>query len=158
MSRIAVLSGRAFADIALNALQLVVLIAVGLLVGFGFDSDVPRVLLGIVLLLGLGFAFSWVFALIGLSAGSAETSNAIGFTVIFPLTFASGAFVPPSTMPDGLRQFAEANPFTTLVDATRHLFLGAPANTDVWMSIVWIVGITAVASGLALRRYRSLAG
>jgi ABC transporter DrrB family efflux protein len=158
MSRIAVLSGRAFADIALNALQLVVLIAVGLLVGFGFDSDVPKVLLGIVLLLGLGFAFSWVFALIGLSAGSAETSNAIGFTVIFPLTFASGAFVPPSTMPDGLRQFTEANPFTTLVDATRHLFLGAPANSDVWMSIVWIVGITAVASTLAVRRYRSLAG
>jgi ABC transporter DrrB family efflux protein len=156
MSRIAVLSGRAFADVALNALQLLVLIAVGLLVGFGFDSDVLRVLLGIVLLLGLGFAFSWVFALIGLSAGSAETSNAIGFTVIFPLTFASGAFVPPATMPDGLRQFAEANPFTTLVDATRHLFLGAPANSDVWMSVVWIVGITAVASALAVRRYRSL--
>jgi ABC-2 type transport system permease protein len=156
MSRIAVLSGRAFADVALNALQLVVLIAVGLLVGFSFDSDVGRVLLGIVLLLGLGFAFSWVFALIGLSAGSAETSNAIGFTVIFPLTFASGAFVPPSTMPDGLRQFAEANPFTTLVDATRHLFLGAPANSDVWMSAVWIVAITVVAATLALRRYRSL--
>lgn len=157
MSRIAVLSGRAFADVALNALQLVVLIAVGLLVGFSFATDVLRVLLGIVLLLGLGFAFSWVFALIGLMAGSAETSNAIGFTVIFPLTFASGAFVPPSTMPDGLRQFAEANPFTTLVDATRHLFLGAPANSDVWMSVVWIVAITGVASTLALRRYRSLA-
>jgi ABC transporter DrrB family efflux protein len=156
MSRIAVLSGRAFADLALNALQLVVLIAVGLLVGFGFDTDVARVVLGIVVLLGLGFAFSWVFCLIGLSAGSAETSNAIGFTVIFPLTFASGAFVPPATMPDGLRQFAEANPFTTLVDATRHLFLGTPAHTDVWMSIVWIVAITVVAAALSLRRYRSL--
>jgi ABC-2 type transport system permease protein len=158
MSRIAVLSGRAFADLALNALQLVVLIAVGLLVGFSFATDILRVLLGIVLLLGLGFAFSWVFCLIGLSAGSAETSNAIGFTVIFPLTFASGAFVPPSTMPDGLRQFAEANPFTTLVDATRHLFLGAPANSDVWVSILWIVGITVVAAFLSLRRYRSLTG
>lgn len=158
MSRIAVLSGRAFADLALNALQLAVLIAVGLLVGFSFATDVLRVLLGIVLLLGLGFAFSWVFCLIGLSAGSAETSNAIGFTVIFPLTFASGAFVPPSTMPDGLRQFAEANPFTTLVDATRHLFLGAPANSDVWVSILWIVCITVVAAFLSLRRYRSLTG
>jgi ABC transporter DrrB family efflux protein len=158
MSRIAVLSGRAFADLALNALQLAVLIAVGLLVGFSFATDILRVLLGIVLLLGLGFAFSWVFCLIGLSAGSAETSNAIGFTVIFPLTFASGAFVPPSTMPDGLRQFAEANPFTTLVDATRHLFLGAPANSDVWVSVLWIVGITVVAALLSLRRYRSLTG
>ena len=161
MSRIAVLSGRAFADIALNALQLVVLIGIGLVVGFGFGTDAAKVALGIVLLLGLGFAFSWVFCLIGLLSGSAETSNAIGFTIIFPLTFASGAFVPPATMPDGLRQFAEANPFTTFVDATRHLFIGgeaAPANSDVWMSLVWIVAITAVASSLALRRYRSLAG
>lgn len=156
MSRMAVLSGRSFADIALNALQLVVLIGVGVLVGFSFATNVLLVLAGIVMLLALGFAFSWVFCLIGLSAGSAETSNAIGFTVIFPLTFASGAFVPPSTMPDGLRQFAEANPFTTFVDATRHLFLGTPAHSDVWMSWVWIIGITVVAAFFAVRRYRSL--
>lgn len=156
MSRIAVLSGRAVADIALNGLQLVVLLAVGLLVGFSFGTNVGLVLVGIILLLGLGFAFSWVFALIGLSAGSAETSNAIGFTVIFPLTFASGVFVPPATMPDGLRQFAEANPFTTFADATRHLFLGTPANSDVWVSFLWIIGITVVAAFLAVRRYRSL--
>ena len=157
MSRIAVLAGRSFADLVLNALQLVVLIGVGLLVGFSFGASVGNVLLGIFLLLALGFAFSWVFVLIGLTAGSAETSNAIGFTVIFPLTFASGAFVPPQTMPDGLRQFAEANPFTTWVDAIRHLFIGgpaAPANSDVWVSFVWIVGITVVMAVLALRRYQ----
>ncbi|MDX8152537.1 ABC transporter permease [Patulibacter brassicae] len=157
MSRIAVLAGRSFADLVLNALQLVVLIGVGLLVGFSFGASVGNVLLGIVLLLALGFAFSWVFVLIGLTAGSAETSNAIGFTVIFPLTFASGAFVPPETMPDGLRQFAEANPFTTWVDAIRHLFIGgpaAPANSDVWVSFVWIVAITVVMAWLALRRYQ----
>jgi len=160
MSRIAVLAGRSVADLALNALQLAVLIAVGLLVGFSFGTDVGRVVLGLVLLLLLGFAFSWIFVLIGLTAGSAETSNAIGFTVIFPLTFASGAFVPPSTMPDGLRQFAEANPFTTWVDATRHLFIGgpeAPANSDVWLSFVWIVAITVVVAWLAVRTYRSAA-
>ncbi|MGE4425699.1 MAG: ABC transporter permease [Solirubrobacteraceae bacterium] len=159
MSRIAVLAGRSIADIALNALQLVVLIGVGLLVGFSFGTDVGRVLLGLILLLALGYAFSWVFALIGLSAGSAETSNAIGFTVIFPLTFASGAFVPPATMPDGLREFAEANPFTTFVDATRHLFIGgdaAPANSDVWMAFLWVIAITVVAAFFAVRKYRSV--
>ncbi|MGX6448769.1 ABC transporter permease [Patulibacter sp. S7RM1-6] len=158
MSRIAVISGRAVADLALNALQLVVLIAVGLLVGFSFGTDVGRVVAGILLLLLIGFAFSWVFALIGLTGGSAESANAIGFTVLFPLTFASGIFVPPASMPDGLRQFAEANPFTSFADATRHLFLGAPANSDVWTSVLWAVGIAVVAAALALRRYRALTG
>ncbi|WP_210491173.1 ABC transporter permease [Patulibacter sp. SYSU D01012] len=158
MSRIAVISGRAVADLALNALQLVVLIGVGLIVGFSFGTDVGRVVAGILLLLMIGFAFSWVFALIGLVGGSAESANAIGFTVLFPLTFASGIFVPPASMPNGLRQFAEANPFTSFADATRHLFLGAPANSDVWTSVLWAVGIAVVAAFLALRRYRSLTG
>ena len=72
-------------------------------------------MLGIVLLLFLGYAFSWIFALVGLFSSTPETANSIGFTLIFPLTFASSVFVPAETMPDGLRQFAEANPFTTVV-------------------------------------------
>ncbi|EHN10262.1 ABC-2 type protein [Patulibacter medicamentivorans] len=161
MSRIAVLAGRSFADIVLNSLQLVLLIVVGLVVGFSFGTDVGQVVLGIVLLLMIGFAFSWVFALIGLAGGSAESANAIGFTVIFPLTFASGIFVPPATMPDGLREFANANPFTTWVDAVRHLFVGgpaAPANSDVWVSFLWVVGITIVAAFFAVRKYRNAVG
>ena len=70
---------------------------------------------GIVLLLLLGYAFSWIFALVGLFSSTPETANSIGFTLIFPLTFASSIFVPAESMPDGLRQFAEANPFTTVV-------------------------------------------
>ena len=84
-------------------------------------------MLGIVLVLLLGYAFSWIFALVGLFSSSPETANSIGFTLIFPLTFASSVFVPASTMPDGLRQFAEANPFTTWADAMRSLWIGTPA-------------------------------
>ena len=94
-------------------------------------------MLGIVLLLMLGYAFSWIFALVGLYSSTPETANAIGFTAIFPLTFASSCFVPVESMPDGLQQFANANPFTTISDAVRSLWLGTPANTDVWMSFVW---------------------
>ena len=115
MSRAAVLTGRTFSDILLNCLSLVVLLAVGFLAGFNFiDSSAGEIVLGIVLLLLLGYAFSWVFALVGLFSSSPETANSIGFTLIFPLTFASSVFVPVGTMPDGLRQFAEANPFTTV--------------------------------------------
>ena len=71
--------------------------------------------LGIVLLLLLGYAFSWIFALVGLFSSSPETANAIGFTLIFPLTFASSVFVPVGSMPDGLRQFARGQPVHDVV-------------------------------------------
>ncbi|MGH3099832.1 MAG: ABC transporter permease, partial [Thermoleophilia bacterium] len=89
MSRAAVLVGRTTSDIALNCLSLVVLFSVGFLCGFNFiDSSVGEVVLGILLCLLLGYAFSWIFALIGLFSSAPETANAIGFTLIFPLTFA----------------------------------------------------------------------
>jgi ABC transporter DrrB family efflux protein len=155
MSRAAVLLGRTFSDIPLNCLSLVVLLTVGFAAGFNFhDASVADVVLGLVLLLFLGYAFSWIFALVGLYSSTPETANSIGFTAIFPLTFASSIFVPAATMPDGLRQFAEANPFTTISDAVRSLWLGTPAHTDVWMAFVWCAVLTAVFAPLAVARYR----
>jgi ABC transporter DrrB family efflux protein len=158
MSRAAVLTGRTFSDILLNCLSLVVLFSVGFLAGFNFiDATGGDIVLGIVLMLFLGYAFSWIFALVGLFSSSPETANAIGFTLIFPLTFASSVFVPADSMPDGLRQFAEANPFTTWSDAARSLWLGTPPHTDVWMSFVWCFALTAVFAPLAVARYRKVA-
>ena len=154
MSRSAVLAGRTFSDIPLNLLSLFVLLAVGILAGFNFVSDLAKILLGVVLLLFFGYAFSWIFALVGLYSSSPETANSIGFTAIFPLTFASSAFVPVASMPDGLKQFAEVNPITTVVDAVRHLWLSTPAHSDVWMSFVWCVVLIAIFAPLAVRRYR----
>jgi ABC-2 type transport system permease protein len=154
MSRSAVLAGRTFSDIPLNLLSLVVLLAVGIAAGFNFDSDIAKIVLGIVLLLFFGYAFSWIFALVGLYSSSPETANSIGFTAIFPLTFASSAFVPVDSMPDGLKQFAEVNPITTVVDAVRALWLSTPANSDIWMSFVWCVVLIAIFAPLAVRRYR----
>jgi ABC transporter DrrB family efflux protein len=158
MSRGAVLAGRTLSDIALNCVSLVVLFAVGFLAGFNFiDSSVLQVVAGLVLCLYLGYAFSWIFALIGLFSSSPETANAIGFTAIFPLTFASSIFVPVASMPDGLRQVAEANPFTTISDAVRSLWLGTPPNSDVWMAFVWCTVLTLVFAPLAIKRYRTVA-
>jgi ABC transporter DrrB family efflux protein len=158
MSRAAVLSARTFSDILLNCLSLTVLLVVGFIAGFNFiGASFAEVVLGIALLLLLGYAFSWIFALVGLFSSSPETANSIGFTLIFPLTFASSIFVPVSSMPDGLRQFAEANPFTTVSDAVRSLWLNTPANTDVWMAFVWCVALIAVFAPLAVRRYRQVA-
>jgi ABC-type multidrug transport system permease subunit len=105
-------------------------------------------------MLFLGYAFSWVFAFIGLTASSPEASNAFGFTILFPVTFVSSAFVPVDTMPGWLQPIAEHNPFTTMVDAARALFVGTPAGNDVWLAVVWGFVITAVFGALSVWRYR----
>jgi ABC transporter DrrB family efflux protein len=154
MSRAAVLTGRTLADVATNVVQLVVMVGVGLAVGFDFQTGVFDAVAGIALLLLVGYAFSWVFAFIGLSASSPEASNAYGFTILFPLTFVSSAFVPVQSMPGWLEPVAEHNPFTTMVDATRALFLGTPAGNDIWLAVVWSVGIALVFGMLSVWRYR----
>jgi ABC transporter DrrB family efflux protein len=150
----AVLTGRILADIGTNAIQLVVMFAVGIAVGFWFETGVLEVVAGIALLFLIGYAFSWVFAFIGLQASSPEASNAYGFTIFFPLTFVSSAFVPVDTMPSWLEPIAEYNPFTTMVDAARALFIGTPAGNDVWGAVVWCFVIIAVFGPLSAWRYR----
>jgi len=154
MARSAVLAGRTLADVATNLLSLSIVTGVGLLVGFAFNAPIAHILLGLLLMLMLGYAFSWVFAYIGMISSSPESANAIGFMTIFPLTFISSAFVPVESMPAVLEAFANANPFTTAVDAMRHLWQGAPANTDVWMAFVWTIVITVVFFFISTATYR----
>jgi ABC transporter DrrB family efflux protein len=153
MIRSALLTGRTLGDVVTNVFQLVVMFAVGLAVGFNFQTAVGKVAAGIALLLFIGYAFSWVFAFIGLSSSSPEASNAYGFTILFPVTFVSSAFVPVGSMPGWLQPIAENNPFTTMVDAARALFLGTPAGNDVWLAVVWTVVIIAVFAPLSAWRY-----
>ncbi len=150
----AVLTGRVLADIGTNVIQLAIMFAVGFAIGFWFQTSVLEVVAGLALLLLIGYAFSWVFAFIGLTASSPEAANGFGFTILFPITFISSAFVPTETMPDWLQPFAEHNPFTTMVDAVRALFIGTPAGTDVWLAVVWCIVITGVFAPLSAWRYR----
>jgi ABC transporter DrrB family efflux protein len=154
MARGAVLAGRTLADVATNMLSLAVMIAVGMIIGFSFDASFAEIVAGIALMLLFGYAFSWIFALFSLLASSAEAAQAIGFMVIFPLTFISSAFVPIESLPDGLRQFAEANPFTLAVDAMRALWIGDPAGNSIWGAVLWSVGLIAVFGWLSVGRYK----
>jgi ABC-2 type transport system permease protein/oleandomycin transport system permease protein len=154
IARSAVLAGRTLSDVVTNAVSLLVMLIVGFLVGFNFDSSVPEILAGVLLILLMGFAFSWIFALMGLASSTPEAAQQIGFIVIFPLTFASSAFVPVDSMPSWLQAFAEVNPFTVIVDAMRALWIGAPAGNSVWGAFAWIVGLLLVFAPLATWRYR----
>ena len=109
------------------------------------------------LLLLFGYAFSWLFALMGMVASSPESAQSVGFLAIFPLTFASSAFVPTDSMPKWLEAFAEINPFTIVVNAVRALWLDAPAENYVWGAVAWSVGLILVFAPLAVRAYRRAA-
>jgi ABC transporter DrrB family efflux protein len=158
MARSAVLAGRTLADVVTNFLSMMVLLVTGLIIGFSFDSTIGEILLGVVLLLLFGYAFSWFFALLGLLVSSPEAANSVGFIAVFPLTFISSAFVPVDSMPGALQWFAEINPFTIVVDAIRALWLSAPAGNSIWAAFVWTAVIFVVFAPLAVHRYRTAAG
>jgi ABC transporter DrrB family efflux protein len=158
MSRAAVLGGRTLADVATNALSMTILLITGVIIGFSFHASFADVVAGIALLLLFGYAFSWFLAFLGLLVSSPESVNSVGFIAVFPLTFISSAFVPVDSMPEGLRQFAEVNPFTIIVDSIRHLWLGAPEPNSVWEAVAWSLAIVAVFAPLAVARYRRAAG
>jgi ABC transporter DrrB family efflux protein len=150
----AVVAGRTLGDLALNTLQLAIMLTVGVLVGFRFSTSIAEIILGLVLVLFVGYAFSWVFAFLGLVAKSPESANAYGFTVLFPLTFVSSAFVPVASMPSWLQPVAKNNPFTVIVNAARALFVGLPQGNNVWLAFAWAAGITLLFGTLAIWRYR----
>jgi ABC-2 type transport system permease protein/oleandomycin transport system permease protein len=154
MARSAVLAGRTIADLARNVLVVALMLAVGFAVGFRLQTNVGKLLLGLVVLLLFGFALSWVFAFIGLSVSNAETAQAAAFPLLLPLVFASSAFVSTETMPDWLAAFAEHQPVTAAVDAVRSLVLGGAWAADVAVSLAWTGGILLVFVPLAVRRYR----
>ncbi|HEX3318534.1 MAG TPA: ABC transporter permease [Solirubrobacteraceae bacterium] len=155
MTRYAVLAGRTVADIARNLFSVVLMVLVGIVVGFSFhDTDVAKVVAGVALIVLFGFAFSWIAALIGLSVPNAEVAQSAGFIWLFPLTFASSAFVPVASMPDWLQAFAKVQPVTVTVNALRELWLGVASGNDILWSVVWSLGLIAIFAPLATLRYR----
>ena len=154
MARPAVLAGRTLADVVTNTLSMTILLITGLIIGFSFNASVVEILLGVVLLLLFGYAFSWLFAFLGLLVSSPEAANSVGFIAVFPLTFISSAFVPVASMPEPLRTFAEVNPFTIVVDAMRALWVGFPSRNYVWEAFVWCGVLIAIFAPIAVARYR----
>jgi ABC transporter DrrB family efflux protein len=166
MARSAVLAGRTLSDTVRNLFVMLLMTGVGMLVGFRFHGGLLAAILALAVALAFGFAFSWISALIGLTAGNVEAAQASSFVWIFPLTFASAAFVPLQSMPGWLEAWAKINPVTIVVQALRALALGGDtatrlqggsAITHVWQAVAWIVGILVVFVPLSVRRYRRTA-
>jgi ABC transporter DrrB family efflux protein len=157
MARSAVLAGRTIADATRNAFVLVLMSGVGLLVGFRIHGGVPAYLAALALVLLFTYALSWLAATVGLGASNGEAAQAALFPLVFPLVFASSAFVDTSFMPGWLQAFANYQPVTVTIDAARNLVLDQPIGWSVVGSIAWSLGLIAVFGPLAVRRYRRAA-
>ncbi|WP_165985298.1 ABC transporter permease [Streptomyces sp. YIM 98790] len=168
VARGAVLTGRTLADLVQTALILLVLAIVAFLVGWRIHEGPLKALAAFGVLLLLGYAFTWIGALIGQSVRSPEAAGSAGLIWLFPLTFISVAFVPSENMPGWLQPVAEYNPFSAVVMAVRDLFGNLPPGyeaPDAWplqhpvlASVIYSVLIIAVFRTLAVRKYKSNAG
>ncbi|MCW1930404.1 MAG: ABC transporter permease [Candidatus Kerfeldbacteria bacterium] len=150
----AVVAGHVVGDLVRNTISAVVMIVVAFLVGFRPNAGVADWLSIVGLLLLFTFAMSWIAAIMGLLAKSVEAVQWMGFFVVFPLTFASAAFVPTSSMPTGLRIFAENQPVTHVIEAMRSLMIGTPMGNHMSMSVIWFTAIIIVAVPIAAKLFR----
>jgi len=159
MIRAAVLAGRTTADVVRNVFVVALITAVGYAVGFRIGTNVALFVCGVLLILLFAYALSWGFAFIGLSAPNAETAQVMVFPLIFPLLFASSAFVPVATMPGWLQGFAYHQPVTQVVNAARSLMVGGVLHDSraVVTALLWCAGLLVILAPVAVRKYRKVA-
>jgi ABC-2 type transport system permease protein len=144
MNSSALVLGHITADLVRNTISGVIIILVGLLVGFRPNATPSEWLLVIGLSLLFTLAISWLSAILGLMVKSLEAAQWMGFVIIFPLTFVSSAFVPTDTMVGPVRAFAENQPITHAIDTIRHYLVGTPLDNSGWLAVIWCVGIIVV--------------
>jgi ABC-2 type transport system permease protein len=152
ISRASVLTGHVVGSIIQTALAIAVVMAVALLIGFRPTTGPVAWVAAAGVLALTAFAIAWLSVALGMSTRSVETaSNLPMFLMLLP--FLSSGFVPTQTMPDGLRGFAENQPFTPIIETLRGLLLGTPIGNSGLIAIAWCVAISLVGFLWARRLY-----
>lgn len=155
MNNLAVLNGHVISDLFRNGISTIVMIITGFIIGFRTINATAVDWLTIAGLLALfTLAISWLSAIMGVIAKSVEGVQWLSFVLVFPLTFASSAFVPTEGMNKYLKAFAENQPVTHVIEAVRALMLDMPTSNHMLMSIIWSVGILLVAIPVASYLFR----
>lgn len=162
MWRPAVLAGRTLSDLLSTTLCVAIVALTGLIVGWRPGHGLLHVLAGAGVALLFAFSLSWAMACLGLVSKGPESAMSVGFVVIFPLAFVSNALVPTAHMPVWLRVVADWNPVSAVTAAVRSLFGNPnplqyhawPVDHSVAASVLWSVGIVAVAAPLASHLFR----
>jgi ABC transporter DrrB family efflux protein len=154
---LSIVTGRVGADTALVAWGVVVMTAIGFLVGFRLHGGAGDGVTALALTILYGFAFVWVFITLGLVAGSPQAAQGLSF-LVFPLSFVSSAYVPVATMPGWMQGFANNQPLTLMCNTVR-ILTGGPAAQQLLghslsyylvPSLLWTAGIIGVFAPLAV--------
>jgi ABC-2 type transport system permease protein len=155
VSNSSVLIARSLSDLVRTATQLIVLLlAATVLFDFSPAGGVLGVLPAFLLALAVSWALSWVFLAVGAWVRNAESMQTVGFLAMFPLMFASSAFVPVDGLPVWLRVVATINPLTYAVDASRNLALDMPVGNGVIGALAASAGLLVVGVVAAIRGFR----
>jgi ABC-2 type transport system permease protein len=158
----AVVVGHIIADLFRNIISGVIIVFLGFVIGFRPNATGKEWLLVVALGLVFTLAMSWVSAILGLLVNSLEAAQWVGFLVVLPLTFVSSAFVPIPTLPPVLREFAERQPLTHVVDAMRSWLVGTPMGHSDWLAFIWcgviIVVCIPITAHLFKKRASTLGG
>jgi ABC-2 type transport system permease protein len=159
--RVSFLTGRAAADTAWNTWGLLVTALIGFAVGFRIHGSVIDSVAAFGLCVVFGFAFEWLFIMLGLMAGTPQAAQGMAL-LVFPFTFVSSAYIPVSSMPGWMQAFASRQPVTYMVDAVRSLSQGHQAEVLIGHStgylvtgsLLWSLGFVVVFLPLAALKYR----
>ena len=152
MSRVAPLAGPLLADVIRYGIATALTIVMGYLLGYRWAS-IGGLAVGCLLVIFAAWSISWIFALLGTVARTAQVVQGISTAILFPLAFLSGAFVPTSTLPSWLQTFVNINPLTYIVSATRQLFNYGTIGNDFWLSLVGGLVVVAIFAPLTLAVY-----
>lgn len=151
--RSSVLWAHVLTSLVANALTLVIIVLVGLAVGFRTSAS-SLAWLAVAGILGLfTLALTWLAILAGMAAKTMEGATGFSYPLVF-LPFISSAFVPTDTMPGPVRAFADNQPVTSIVNAIQDLFAQQRVGSDIWVALAWCLGILVVAYVLAMAAYR----
>jgi ABC-2 type transport system permease protein len=153
IARSSVLWAHVLTSLVSNMISVVVIVGVGLLIGFRSSAGVLAWLAVAGILILFTLTLTWIAVIAGLSAKSADGAGAFSYPIIF-LPFISSAFVPTASMPPPVRAFAENQPVTSVVNTIRALFEQQPVGNDIWIALAWCVGILVVAYVVAMALYR----
>jgi len=156
IARSSYLVARILADTARVLMSVLLIVALGLALGFRFTGGFAAGGAGLLLAVGLGIAFAFLGAATALAVRDPEAVQMVWFVVLMPLLFASSIFAAPSRMPGWLQPVVRANPLSVVADATRGLLLGGPVAMPVLQALAWIAGLTLVCFVWAVRSYRKV--
>jgi ABC-2 type transport system permease protein len=131
-----------------------IILTIGLLLGYRPEAGLIGVASAFALLIAIGFGVGWIFIVLGLLIRTPMTVMTIGFTVLFPLVFASNIMVDPQTMPGWLRAFVEVNPVSLMTTAMRGLMAGQATLPQLLQALIAPVALTVLLAPLTLWLYR----